>query len=134
MLRLYNVDKVELMSVEHWWNDINSVKHKHSERPPLSECHFVHSKSNMEWPVTEPGFPPSKNNCLHFSFYFPVASNKSCVLLIRHCILAVSLRSFSTLLCCELKNKKIVLLPACFQTTRFSLTYGIHNAWCEELL
>jgi hypothetical protein len=42
------------MSMEHWWNDIDRAKLKYSGKK-LSQCHFVHHKSHMNWFRLEPG-------------------------------------------------------------------------------
>jgi hypothetical protein len=42
--------------MEHRWNGIDRGKPKYSGRN-LSQCHFVHHKSQMEWPENEPGSP-----------------------------------------------------------------------------
>jgi hypothetical protein len=34
---------------EHWWNEIDRVKPKYSGKN-LSQRHFVHHKSHMDWP------------------------------------------------------------------------------------
>ena len=36
------------MNIERWWNDTDSRKPKYLERD-LSQCKFVHCKSNMNW-------------------------------------------------------------------------------------
>jgi hypothetical protein len=33
--------------MEHWWNEIDRIKPKYSEKN-LSQCHFVHHKSHMD--------------------------------------------------------------------------------------
>jgi hypothetical protein len=43
-------------NIEQQWNDTNRGKPKDSEIN-LSQCHFVHQKSNMDWPKREPGTP-----------------------------------------------------------------------------
>jgi hypothetical protein len=42
--------------MEHRWNEIDRGKPKNSGKN-LSQCHFVHNKSNMDWPGIEPGPP-----------------------------------------------------------------------------
>jgi hypothetical protein len=43
-------------AMEHRWNEIDKGKPKYS-RKNLSQCHFVHHKSHMDWPRIEPGPP-----------------------------------------------------------------------------
>jgi hypothetical protein len=39
--------------MEHRWNETDSRKPKYSKN--LSQCHFIHLKSHMDWPGIEPG-------------------------------------------------------------------------------
>jgi hypothetical protein len=34
---------------DHWWNNPDGGKLKYLEKN-LSQCHFVHNKSQMDWP------------------------------------------------------------------------------------
>jgi hypothetical protein len=42
------------VNMVHQWNDIHKKKPKHLEKN-LSQCHFVHRKSDMDWPGRETG-------------------------------------------------------------------------------
>jgi hypothetical protein len=42
--------------MEYRWNETDKEKQKYS-RKNLSQCHFVHHKSRMDWPGIEPGPP-----------------------------------------------------------------------------
>ena len=42
------------MNMEHWWLCTDRWKLKYLEKN-LLQCHFVHNKSHMDWPVVEPG-------------------------------------------------------------------------------
>jgi hypothetical protein len=44
------------MSLEHWWNDFDGGKPKHSKKNP-SLCYFVHHKSHMDRLGIETGTP-----------------------------------------------------------------------------
>ena len=48
------------MSTEHGWNDDKGTA-KYSEKN-MFQCYFVHHKSHMYWPVTEPMFPWQEPN------------------------------------------------------------------------
>jgi uncharacterized membrane protein len=42
--------------MEHRWNEIDRRKPKNSGKN-VSQCHFVHHKSHMDWTGIEPGPP-----------------------------------------------------------------------------
>jgi hypothetical protein len=42
------------VNIEQRWDDTDRGKLKDSEKN-LSQCHFVHNKSHMDWPGREPG-------------------------------------------------------------------------------
>jgi hypothetical protein len=46
------------MSMEQWWNDTDRGKPKYWERN-LFQWHFVHHKSNVDWPGIELGLSPA---------------------------------------------------------------------------
>jgi hypothetical protein len=43
---------VKLINMEQWWNDNETVKSKDFEKI-LSHIHFVHDKSQTNWPVID---------------------------------------------------------------------------------
>jgi hypothetical protein len=44
--------------MEQWWNDTDRGKPKYFDERNLSQWHFVHHKSNADWPGIELGLPP----------------------------------------------------------------------------
>ena len=40
--------------VGHWWNEVDTGKPKYAEKS-LSQCHFVHHKSHIDYPGIAPG-------------------------------------------------------------------------------
>jgi hypothetical protein len=51
--------------MEHRWNEIDRGKPKYSGKN-LSQYHFVHQKSHMDWPGIEPG-PPRWEACFRIT-------------------------------------------------------------------
>ena len=53
------------MNGDHWWNDTDREKPKYSEKN-LSQFHFLHYKSHIDYPVCEPGhrYERPATNCL----------------------------------------------------------------------
>jgi hypothetical protein len=49
--------------MEHWWNEIDRGKPKYSGKN-LSQCHFVHYKSHMDYPGLR-GERPATNRLSH---------------------------------------------------------------------
>ena len=45
----------ESLNMEHWWSDTD-IKLQYFKKN-LSQCHFDHHKSHIEWPGTKPGPP-----------------------------------------------------------------------------
>jgi hypothetical protein len=43
--------------MKHRWNEADRGKPKYSGGKNLSQCHFVHHKSPMDWPGIETGPP-----------------------------------------------------------------------------
>ena len=49
--------------MEPWWNDTERGKPKYSDKT-LYQCHFIHHKSQKDWPGLEPGLLRTATNCL----------------------------------------------------------------------
>jgi hypothetical protein len=66
------IHQVIHVSGESWWDDIDRVIPKNSEKN-LAQCHFVHHRSHMEWPGCEPR-PPlwEAVNYLKYGKTYPV--------------------------------------------------------------
>jgi hypothetical protein len=56
MMMIIIIIFVRFLVMEHRWNEIDRVKPKNSGKN-LSQCHFVHHKSHVDWPGIEPGPP-----------------------------------------------------------------------------
>jgi hypothetical protein len=57
------------MSMGHKWNDNGRVKTKYLAKN-LSQCHFVHNKSNMDWLGIEPGPTLSSQQITAWAHYY----------------------------------------------------------------
>jgi len=51
-----------VMGFSSMWMAV-SVKHRQKRAELLSQCHYVHHKSEMEWPPIEPGTREEKLTC-----------------------------------------------------------------------
>jgi hypothetical protein len=70
--------------MEHRWNEIDRGKPKYSERN-LSQCHFVHHKSYMDWPGSNPGLrgeKPVTNRLRHGTASVSYITPSSCLSLL----------------------------------------------------
>jgi hypothetical protein len=64
--------------MEHRWNEVDRGKPKYSGKN-LSQCHFIHHKSHMDWPGIEPrpprweagNYPPEPWHGVHFNVTIP---------------------------------------------------------------
>jgi hypothetical protein len=93
----YEGNKIRLFSffqvMEHRWNEIDRETPKYSGKN-LSQCHFVHQKSHIDWPGIEPGpsrwktgdWPnepwhgqPATRLCLQWYKSIPLASTLFCL-------------------------------------------------------
>jgi hypothetical protein len=53
--------------MEHWWNETDRGKPNYSEKT-LSQCHFAHHSSHIDWPESKParrGGRPTANHVSH---------------------------------------------------------------------